>query len=60
MIELEEEDEESEDGGPRIFCIDGTVVPYCPIDELPWTPSKLLRKTAGQLKLGVGFHYKVS
>ena len=37
--------------------------PDCPIDELPWTPSrylKSLRKTAGQLKLGVGFHYKVS
>lgn len=63
VLELEEEDDENEDGEPRIFCIDGTVVPDCPIEELPWTPSrylKSLRNTAGQVKLGVGFHYKVS
>lgn len=63
VLGIEEEDGESEDGEPRIFRIDGTVVPDCPIDELSWTVSRYLRslhKTAGQLKLGVGFHYRVS
>ena len=58
-----EEDEEEGEGRPSMFMIDGTVVPDCPINNLPWTVTrylKSLRRSPGQLKLGVGFYYKVS
>lgn len=62
ILDVEEEEEEGE-AKPSIFRIDGTMVPDSPINDLPWTVTrylKSLQKSAGQLKLGVGFYYKVS
>ena len=61
VMQVEEEDEE-EGGEPRIFRIDGTVVPDGSIDDLPWTISRYLKslnKSPAQIKLGVGFYCRV-
>ena len=63
VLQLEEEEEEKDEGEPSIFRIDGTVVPECLINDLPWTIARYLKslhKSPGQLKLGVGFYYRVS
>ena len=60
ILEVEEEEEVKGMGEPRLFRIDGTVVPEC---EVPWTISRYLRslhKSPGQIKLGVGYYYQVS
>ena len=64
VMQVEEEDEEDEEEGgePRIFRIDGTVVPDGSIDDLPWTISRYLKslnKSPAQIKLGVGFYCRV-
>ena len=61
--DLEEEEEEKGEGDPSVFRIDGTVVPDSPINDMPWTLARYLKslhKTAGQLRLGVGYYYRVS
>ena len=63
ILDIEEDDEERGEGEPSLFRIDGTVVPDSPVNNLQWTVSRYLsslRKSAGQLKLGVGFYYRVS
>ena len=57
------EDEKEEEAKPSTFRIDGTMVPDFLTNNLPWTVArylKSLRKSAGHLKLGVGFYYRVS
>jgi hypothetical protein len=60
-VEEEEEPEgykKEERGKPSMFRIDGTKIPNSPINNQPWNVSRYLtslRKSAGQLKLGVGF-----
>ena len=63
VLDAEEDEEEKGEGKPSMFRIDGTIVPDSPIDDLPWTITrylKSLRKSAGQIKLGVGFCYGAS
>ena len=63
VLQLEEEEEQVGEGEPSIFRVDGTVVPDCLVSDLPWTISRYLKslnKSPGQLKLGVGFYYRVS
>ena len=60
---IQEEEEQAGEGEPRIFRIDGTVVPDLVIGDVTWTISRYLKslhKTAGQIKLGVGYYYQVS
>lgn len=62
VLGVEVDDEEGE-AKQSLFRIDGTVVPVNPVNDLPWTLGhylKSLRKSAGQLKVGVGYHYKVN
>ena len=63
VLDVEEDEEDEGEAKPCMFRIDGTMVPDSPVNNLPWTVArylKSLRKSAGQLKLGVGFYYKVS
>ena len=60
---IQEEEEQAGEGEPRIFRIDGTVVPDLDISHVSWTISRYLKslhKTPGQIKLGVGYYYRVS
>ena len=53
---VQEEEEQEGDGEPRIFRIDGTVVPDSDISGVSWTIARYLsslHKSAGQIKLGV-------
>ena len=62
VLDVEKDEEEEGQARPSMFRIDGTMVPECSINDLPWTVARYLksiRKSAGQLKLGVGFYYKV-
>jgi hypothetical protein len=63
VLDVEEDEEDEGEAKPSMFRIDGTMVPDSPVNNLPWTVTrylKSLRKSAGQLKLGVGFYYKGS
>ena len=60
---VQEEEEQEGEGEPRIFRIDGTVVPDSDINGVSWTIARYLsslHKSAGQIKLGVGYQYQVS
>ena len=62
VFDVKEDEEEEGEPKTSMFRIDGTVVPECPIYDLPWTVARYLKsmkKTARQLKPGAGFYYKV-
>ena len=61
ILDIQEEEEE-EKGRLTMFRIDGTVIPGSDIGGAAWTIARYLKslhKSAGQIKLGVGYHYRV-
>jgi hypothetical protein len=63
VLDVEKDEEEEGEAKPSVFRIDGTMVPDSPINNLSWNVTrylKSLRKSAGQVKLGIGFFYKAS
>ena len=62
-VEEEDEEEYEEKDHPSMFRIDGARIPDSPINGLPWNVSrylKSLRKSAGQIKVSVGYSHKLS
>ena len=62
VLDIQEEEEEGE-GRLTMFRIDGTVIPDGDIGGAAWTIARYLKslnKSPGQIKLGVGYYYRVN